>query len=57
MNGQSNESNPCQLCNASQSKDSWTENPGSLLSAQSIVIVFVSIYHFFLERKDFIGGS
>lgn len=30
MNGQSNESNPCQMCNASQSKDSWTENPGML---------------------------
>lgn len=27
-NGQFNESNRCQLCNASQSKDSWTKNPG-----------------------------
>lgn len=27
-NGQFNESNRCQLCNASQSKDFWTENPG-----------------------------
>lgn len=46
MNGQSNKSNPCQLCDTSQSKDSWTENPGmfTLLIYQSFGNVPISIY-------------
>lgn len=45
MNGQFNESNPCQLCNASQSRDDWTENPGmfTLLIFQFFVKVSISI--------------
>lgn len=40
MNGQSNESNPCQLCNASQSKDTWTENPGMLTQCSHQLLSF-----------------
>lgn len=42
MNNQSNESNPCQLCNTSQRKDSWTENPGrsALQIDQSSTLIF-----------------
>lgn len=40
MDSQSNESNLCQLCKASQSKHSWTENPGMFFcSCIDILIV------------------
>lgn len=49
MNNQSNESNPCQLCNTlqSQNKDTWTENPGlfTLCRYQCIVNILISIHH------------
>lgn len=51
MNNQSNESKPCQLCNTSQSKNSWTENPGMLtlykyLQIENAPIGIKQISHF-----------
>lgn len=56
MNSQSNESNPCQLCNSSQSNDSWTDNPGAftLLTYQSLVMDIFSFNDFFNPRISYV---
>lgn len=56
MNSQSNESNPCQLCNSSQSNDSWTDNPGAftLLTYQSFVMDIFSFNDFFNPRISYV---
>lgn len=56
MNSQSNESNPCQLCNSSQSNDSWTDNPGAftLLTYQSFVMDIFSFTDFFNPRISYV---
>lgn len=51
MNGQSNESNPCQLCNASQSKDTWTENPGMLTQCSHQLLSFCFYQTLKLDKK------
>lgn len=56
MNSQYNESNPCQLCNASQSRDTWVENPGMFtLCVYPIFYVRIHLYWSGISVPEFQG--